>query len=103
MHLTRSLLPRPRRLLAAGALAVSLPALAQCAPTVAGTTDPVRAACRILYSDWDVGDQYTQLGGCIVPRNPSAPNSRKRLCRDSLNAAWGINPSHVTLCDYPMG
>jgi hypothetical protein len=87
----------------AGAVVTLGLSLSSCAPSVAGTTEPARAACRILYSDWDVGDQHTQMGGCIAPRNPSAPNSRKQLCRDALNAAWGVSSWHVTLCDGPIG
>jgi hypothetical protein len=90
----------------AGAVVALGMSLVSCAPStvsVAGTTEPARAACRILYSDFAVGDQHTQLGGCIAPRDPSAPNTRKQLCRDSLNAAWGVSSWHVTLCDNPIG
>jgi hypothetical protein len=96
---------RSRRIIpavgACGAIGVGAfaPALTQCAPTVAGTTDPALAACRILYQSVDGnGDAHMFNGACMFPR-PQVSWDIRNGCRASLNAAWGIKYDHLVMCD----
>jgi hypothetical protein len=92
---------RKRRRLAAAfsvSMLVAVPGLQSCAPTVAGTSEPARAACRMLYGDFALGDQHMINGGCMVPR-PQVSYATRIACRDALAAAfgWGVDPN--LLCD----
>jgi hypothetical protein len=78
-------------------------ALTQAQCTVAGTTSPPLAACRILYQSVDGnGDAHMVNGGCIVPR-PRVSNAIRLNCLRALNGAWGVQTAHRAMCDNPTG
>lgn len=84
-----------------GVLAAGLPllAFAGCEGSAAGTSEPARAACRMLYGDNPTGDAHMYNGGCIFPRNPQASLDTRRTCADVLRATWGEQVNPNLLCD----